>query len=161
MMVNIGAAVNVIHGIRTHHAQTTGCPTWDEPGIRAALTGCEGSPGSVLAAAALAAEDTNLRAPSVAAFRHHWSVNATSTPPRHSLDVDRREQRQSARVGGGPSNVSGDVVPGAGDHAFEVGGGFGDEFTQGGGVVMDGPARVVGAHGVSSSACARLTAGGM
>ena len=87
MMVNLGAAVNVIHGIRTHHAQTTGCPTWDEPGIRAALTACEGSPGSVLAAAALAAEDTNLRAPSVAAFRHHWPVNATSTPPRHSLDV--------------------------------------------------------------------------
>ena len=55
MMVNLGAAVNVIHGIRTHHAQTTGCPTWDEPGIRAALTACEGSPGSVLAAAALAA----------------------------------------------------------------------------------------------------------
>ena len=86
-MVNLGAAVNVIHGIRTHHAQTTGCPTWDEPGIRAALTACEGTPGSVLAAAALAAEDTNLRAPSVAAFRHHWPVNATSTPPRHSLDV--------------------------------------------------------------------------
>ena len=36
MMVNLGAAVNVIHGIRTHHAQTTGCPTWDEAGIRAA-----------------------------------------------------------------------------------------------------------------------------
>ena len=38
MMVNLGAAVNVIHGIRTHHAQATGCPTWDEAGIRAALT---------------------------------------------------------------------------------------------------------------------------
>ncbi len=87
MIVNLGAAVNVIHGIRTHHAQTTGCPTWDEAGIRATLTGCEGSPGSVLAAAALAAEDTNLRAPSVPALRHHWPVNATSTPPRHSLDV--------------------------------------------------------------------------
>jgi len=45
MMVNLGAAVNVIHGIRTHPAQTTGCPTWDEAGIRAALTACEGSPG--------------------------------------------------------------------------------------------------------------------
>lgn len=87
MMVNLGAAVNVIHGIRTHHAQTTGCPTWDEAGIRAALTACEGSPGSVLAAAALAAEDTNLRAPSVTAFRHHWSAKATSTPPRVSANV--------------------------------------------------------------------------
>ena len=87
MMVNLGAAVNVIHGIRTHHAQTTGCYTWDEAGIRKALTGCEGSPGSVLAAAALAAEDTNLRAPSVPAFRHHWPVNATSTPPRRSGNV--------------------------------------------------------------------------
>jgi len=87
VIVNLGAAVNVIHGIRTHHAQTTGCPTWDEAGIRAALTGCEGTPGSVLAAAALAAEDANLRAPSVPALRHHWPVNATSTPPRASLDV--------------------------------------------------------------------------
>jgi hypothetical protein len=85
MMVNLGAAVNVIHGIRTHHAQTTGCPTWDEAGIRAALTACEGTPGSVLAAAALAAEDANLRAPSVAALRHHWSAKASSTPPRHPL----------------------------------------------------------------------------
>lgn len=74
MIVNLGAAVNVIHGIRTHHAQTTGCPTWDEAGIRAALTGCEGTPGSVLAAAALAAEDANLRAPSASALRHHWPV---------------------------------------------------------------------------------------
>jgi len=82
MMVNLGAAVNVIHGIRTHHAQTTGCPTWDEAGIRAALTACEGSPGSVLAAAALAAEDASLAKPSPAALRNHWPVNAPSTPPR-------------------------------------------------------------------------------
>ena len=81
-MVNLGAAVNVIHGIRTHTAQQTGCPEWDEAGIRAALTACEGSPGSVLAAAALAAEDASLRAPSVAALRHHWPVNALSSMPR-------------------------------------------------------------------------------
>jgi hypothetical protein len=60
MMVNLGAAVNVIHGIRTHTAQHTGCPEWDAPGIRAMLTGSEGSPGSVLAAACLAAEDPSL-----------------------------------------------------------------------------------------------------
>ena len=82
MIVNLGAAVNVIHGIRTHTAQQTGCPEWDEAGIRAALTACEGSPGSVLAAAALAAEDASLRAPSVAALRHHWPVNALSSMPR-------------------------------------------------------------------------------
>jgi len=87
MIVNIGAAVNLIAAVRTHTAQHTGCPEWDPAGIRAMLTGSEGSPGSVLAAAALAAEDTNLRAPSVAALRHHWPVNATSTPPRASLDV--------------------------------------------------------------------------
>ena len=100
MMVNLGAAVNVIHGIRTHHAQTTGCPTWDEAGIRAALTGCEGSPGSVLAAAALAAEDTNLRAPSVAALRHHWPVNALSSMPRvPNLDLcpDHGNPRRDCR----------------------------------------------------------------
>jgi len=89
MIVNLGAAVNVIHGIRTHHAQTTGCPTWDEAGIRAALTACEGTPGSVLAAAALAAEDANLRAPSVPALRHHWPVNAPSTPPRSTHDQEK------------------------------------------------------------------------
>ena len=82
MMVNLGAAVNVVQAIRTHTAQQTGCPEWDAPGIRAMLTGSEGSPGSVLAAACLAAEDTNLRAPSVAALRHHWPVNAPSSMPR-------------------------------------------------------------------------------
>ena len=45
MMVNLGAAVNVVQGIRTHTAQQTGCPEWDAPGIRAMLTGSEGSPG--------------------------------------------------------------------------------------------------------------------
>ena len=82
MMVNLGAAVNVVQAIRTHTAQQTGCPEWDAPGIRAALTGCEGSPGSVLAAALIAAEDASLRAPSVAALRHHWPVNALSSMPR-------------------------------------------------------------------------------
>ncbi len=82
MMVNLGAAVNVIHGIRTHTAQQTGCPEWDAPGIRAMLTGSEGSPGSVLAAACLAAEDPACLKPSPAALRNHWPVNAPSTPPR-------------------------------------------------------------------------------
>ena len=82
MIVNLGAAVNVIHGIRTHTAQQTGCPEWDAPGIRAMLTGSEGSPGSVLAAACLAAEDPACLKPSPAALRNHWPVNAPSTPPR-------------------------------------------------------------------------------
>ena len=81
-MVNLGAAVNVIHGIRTHTAQQTGCPEWDAPGIRAMLTGSEGSPGSVLAAACLAAEDPACLKPSPAALRNHWPVNAPSSPPR-------------------------------------------------------------------------------
>ena len=82
MMVNLGAAVNVIHGIRTHHAQHTGCPEWDAPGIRAMLTGSEGSPGSVLAAALIAAEDEALAKPSAVALRNHWPVNAKSSLPR-------------------------------------------------------------------------------
>ena len=82
MMVNLGAAVNVIQAIRTHTAQQTGCPEWDAPGIRAMLTGSEGSPGSVLAAACLAAEDPACLKPSPAALRNHWPVNAPSTPPR-------------------------------------------------------------------------------
>ena len=82
MMVNLGAAVNVIQAIRTHTAQQTGCPEWDAPGIRAMLTGSEGSPGSVLAAALIAAEDAALSKPSPAALRNHWPVNAKSEPPR-------------------------------------------------------------------------------
>ena len=80
MIVNVGAAVNVIHGIRTHHAQTTGCPTWDAAGIRAALIATEGQPGDVLAAAALAASDPGLRLPSPNGFRAHWPKNATAEP---------------------------------------------------------------------------------
>ena len=82
MMVNLGAAVNVVQAIRTHTAQQTGCPEWDAPGIRAMLTGSEGSPGSVLASACLAAEDPACLKPSPAALRNHWPVNAPSTPPR-------------------------------------------------------------------------------
>jgi hypothetical protein len=107
MILNAGAAVNVIYGIRTHRAQSTGCPTWDEAGIRAALTACEGTPGSVLAAAALAAEDTNLRAPSVAAFRHHWPVNASSTPPRQSLTQRCPEHPEHDM----PHDHAGDMTP--------------------------------------------------
>ena len=82
MIVNIGAAVNLIAAVRTHTAQATGCPEWDAPGIRAMLTGSEGSPGSVLAAALIAAEDAALSKPSPAALRNHWPVNAPSSPPR-------------------------------------------------------------------------------
>ena len=82
MIVNLGAAVNVVQAIRTHTAQRTGCPEWDAPGIRAALTGCEGAPGSVLAAACLAAEDPACLKPSPAALRTHWPVNALSSLPR-------------------------------------------------------------------------------
>lgn len=82
MILNIGAAVNVIAAIRTHAAQANGCPEWDTPGIRAALAATEGPPGAVLAAACLAAEDPALAKPSAAAFRKHWPVNATATPPR-------------------------------------------------------------------------------
>ncbi len=82
MILNLGAAVNVVGAIRTHTAQAIGCPEWDAPGIRAALTGCEGTPGAVLAAACLAAEDAALAKPSVAALRNHWPINAKSEPPR-------------------------------------------------------------------------------
>ncbi len=82
MIVNPGAAVNLIAAVRAHTAQRTGCPEWDAAGIRAMLTGSEGSPGSVLAAALIAAEDASLAKPSPAALRNHWPVNAPSTPPR-------------------------------------------------------------------------------
>ncbi len=37
MILNLGAAVNVVGAIRAHTAQATDCPEWDAPGIRAAL----------------------------------------------------------------------------------------------------------------------------
>ena len=97
MMVNLGAAVNVIQAIRTHTAQQTGCPEWDAPGIRAMLTGSEGSPGSVLAAACLAAEDPACLKPSPAALRNHWPVNAKSTPPRRP-NLDRCPEHGNPRT---------------------------------------------------------------
>ena len=97
MMVNLGAAVNVIQAIRTHTAQQTGCPEWDAPGIRAMLTGSEGSPGSVLAAACLAAEDPACLQPSPAALRNHWPVNAKSTPPRRP-NLDRCPEHGNPRT---------------------------------------------------------------
>ena len=42
MMVNLGAAVNVIQAIRTHTAQQTGCPTKAAP-AGAANTSCSGA----------------------------------------------------------------------------------------------------------------------
>ncbi len=97
MIVNLGAAVNVIQAIRTHTAQQTGCPEWDAPGIRAMLTGSEGSPGSVLAAACLAAEDAALSKPSPAALRNHWPVNAKSEPPR-PRNLDRCPEHGNPRT---------------------------------------------------------------
>ena len=97
MMVNLGAAVNVVQGIRTHTAQQTGCPEWDAPGIRAMLTGSEGSPGSVLAAALIAAEDEALAKPSAIALRNHWPVNAKSTPPRRP-NLDRCPEHGNPRT---------------------------------------------------------------
>lgn len=82
MILNLGAATNVVVAVRTHTAQHTGCPEWDAAGIRAMLTGSEGSPGSVLAAACLAAEDPACLKPSPAALRNHWPVNAPSSLPR-------------------------------------------------------------------------------
>ncbi len=97
MIVNIGAAVNLIVAVRTHTAQRTGCPEWDPAGIRAMLTGSEGSPGSVLAAALIAAEDAALSKPSPAALRNHWPVNAKSEPPR-PRNLDRCPEHGNPRT---------------------------------------------------------------
>ena len=79
--LDLGLAARVIAGVRTSTASEHGCPTWDTPGIAAALTATGGDPGPALAAAALAASDPALRLPSAAAFRAHWPVNAASAPP--------------------------------------------------------------------------------
>lgn len=79
--LDLGLAARVIAGVRTRTASEHGCPTWDTPGVAAALTATGGDPGMVLAAAALAASDPALRLPSAAAFRAHWPVNAPTGPP--------------------------------------------------------------------------------
>lgn len=86
MTLDLGLAARLIAGIRTETARHSGCREWDTPGIAKALQATEGPPGAVLAAAALAAEDANLRAPSAAAFKAHWPVQA-SAPPKASHDI--------------------------------------------------------------------------
>lgn len=107
MILDVGLAVRVITGIRTHTAMSNGCPEWEAEGVRAALIGCEGTPGAVLAAACLAAEDASLRLPSVNAFRNHWPVNAKTDAParRHSLDCPEHHEPvpcQTCKAEAGP-----------------------------------------------------------
>ena len=81
--LDLGLAARVIAGVRARTASEHGCPTWDTPGIAAALTATGGDPGPALAAAALAASDPALRLPSAAAFRAHWPERdgTTTAPP--------------------------------------------------------------------------------
>ncbi|GGL27552.1 hypothetical protein H9L10_03635 [Phycicoccus endophyticus] len=76
--LDLGLAARLIAGIRTETARHTGCHEWDAPGVAAALRATQGSPGSVLAAAALAAEDPSLRTPTEKALLRHWPKNAAS-----------------------------------------------------------------------------------
>lgn len=94
MILDVGLAVRVVTAIRTHTALQAGCPEWDAEGVRAMLVGSEGSPGAVLAAACLAAEDSSLRKPSPTALRNHWPVNATTTPPARRQVLECPEHRQ-------------------------------------------------------------------
>jgi hypothetical protein len=107
MILDIGLAVRVITSIRTHTAMREGCPEWDAHGVRAMLTGSEGTPGAVLAAACLAAEDASLRKPSPAALRNHWPVNAATTAPvtRQALECPEHRQQfpcEQCKAAAGP-----------------------------------------------------------
>lgn len=93
MSLNLGAAIAAISSIRTDLAQRTGCPEWDNGGIRAALIATEGAPADVMAAACLAAGDRSLQYPSERALRMHWPKNA-SAAPRVSHDVTCPEHPQ-------------------------------------------------------------------
>lgn len=87
MILDLGLAVRLVVSVRSSMAQVKGCPEWEGPGVQAALIGTEGSPGAVLAAALLAAEDASLRLPSVNAFKAHWPKNAGVAPPAISHNV--------------------------------------------------------------------------
>jgi hypothetical protein len=87
MILDLGLASRVVVGVRSHTAQRTGCPEWDTAGVSAALKAADGSPGSVLAAMLLAAEDGSLTKPSLSAIRSHWPRNATGTGPSVSHNV--------------------------------------------------------------------------
>lgn len=86
MTLHLGAAIAHISSIRCDVAQRTGCPEWDNGGIRAALIATDGAPADVSAAACLAAGDPKLDYPSARGFAMHWPKNA-SAPPRVSHDV--------------------------------------------------------------------------
>lgn len=94
MILDIGLAVRVVTAIRTHTAMSHGCPEWDAEGVRAMLTGSEGTPGAVLAAACLAAEDASLRKPSPTALRNHWPVNAATSAPTQRQALECPEHRE-------------------------------------------------------------------
>lgn len=94
MILDLGLAVRLVTSIRTHTALRNGCPEWDAEGVRAMLTGTEGSPGAVLAAACLAAEDASLRKPSSTALRNHWPVNAATEPPARRQNLECPEHHE-------------------------------------------------------------------
>lgn len=87
MILDLGLAVRVVVSVRSHTAQSHGCPEWEGPGVQAALIATEGAPGVVLAAALLAASDPALEKPSANAIRMHWPKNAGLAPPRQSMNV--------------------------------------------------------------------------
>lgn len=75
----LGPAVALIaaHRLTAEHA---GGKPWDAPGIRAALTACDGPLPDVMRAALIAAEDPSLHAPSVEAFRVRWQRPPAPAP---------------------------------------------------------------------------------
>jgi hypothetical protein len=84
--IDLGIAARLVVGVRNDTARRTACTTWGADGTAAAMRATGGSHGSLYAAALLTAEDPTVNAPSPAAFRNRWPVNATSQP-RISYDV--------------------------------------------------------------------------
>jgi hypothetical protein len=107
MTLDLGLAARLIAGIR---ANTPGAEPWSTEGVAKALRTTAGSPGSVLAAAALAAEDPTLRAPSEKALLVHWPKNATTERPTPRWTPCGEHPEQPASSCTHPSHQS-DMTP--------------------------------------------------
>lgn len=93
-----GAQVAAVRDARTQTAEHTGCPEWQNAGIRAALISTQGPPADVMAAAMLAAGDASLRLPSETGFLQHWPRNA-SAERRRSMFTPCADHKEHPAVG--------------------------------------------------------------
>lgn len=85
---SVGPAVALIQSERLE-AERKGGKAWQAPGIRKALTDCDGPLPDVMRAALIAALDPTLDAPSAEAFRLRWQRPPAPAPTPRGIPCHR------------------------------------------------------------------------